>query len=280
MGSVLSIEGDRPTGVIAEMAQTERMDALAYEATLRDTVFPQAGGRAEFAAFLMVARKYGLNPITREIYAFPKKGGGIVPIVSIDGWCNLINSHPAFDGMDFEEQVDDAGELVSTTCRIYRKDRQHPIAVTEWLSECVRATEPWKMKHRMLRHKATIQCARYAFAFAGIYDEDEAERFSAPREVRDNGAPTPPTPPTIEHRADEQPKPPPPPSPPTKEGRPLDEDRIIGRLESRAADAQDDDDLANAWEETVSVDYPHMSAEGKQRADEIWRDKKAELHGG
>ncbi|MCO2532685.1 phage recombination protein Bet, partial [Pseudomonas aeruginosa] len=30
---------------------------------------------------------------------------------------------------------------------------------------------------RMLRHKAMIQCARLAFGFAGIYDQDEAERI-------------------------------------------------------------------------------------------------------
>jgi hypothetical protein len=30
------------------------------------------------------------------------------------------------------------------------------------------------MEHRMLRHKATIQCARVAFGFSGITDEDEA----------------------------------------------------------------------------------------------------------
>ena len=30
---------------------------------------------------------------------------------------------------------------------------------------------------RMLRHKAMIQCARLAFGFGGIYDQDEAERI-------------------------------------------------------------------------------------------------------
>jgi hypothetical protein len=29
----------------------------------------------------------------------------------------------------------------------------------------------------MLRHKAMIQCARIAFGFGGIYDQDEAERI-------------------------------------------------------------------------------------------------------
>ena len=30
----------------------------------------------------------------------------------------------------------------------------------------------------MLRHKALIQCARIAFGFSGIYDEDEAHRIN------------------------------------------------------------------------------------------------------
>jgi hypothetical protein len=34
------------------------------------------------------------------------------------------------------------------------------------------------MEHRMLRHKAMIQAARYAFGFAGIYDEDEGRTIA------------------------------------------------------------------------------------------------------
>lgn len=169
---------DRPKSVTLDMADRYGMDAAPFEATLRATVFPSNGTREEFAAFLLVARNYNLNPVTKEIYAFPKKGGGIIPIVSVDGWMNLVNSHPAFDGMDFCDVHDEDGKLVSTTCTIYRKDRNHPISVTEYLSECIRSTDPWKMQHRMLRHKSAIQCARYAFGFAGIYDEDEAERFA------------------------------------------------------------------------------------------------------
>nr|WP_264085662.1 recombinase RecT [Escherichia coli] len=78
--------------------------------------------------------------------------------------------------------------MVACTCRIYRKDRNHPICVTEWMDECRREpfktregreiTGPWQSHpKRMLRHKAMIQCARLAFGFAGIYDKDEAERI-------------------------------------------------------------------------------------------------------
>ena len=46
------------------------------------------------------------------------------------------------------------------------------------MDECARNTDPWKSHpRRMLRHKATIQAARIAFGFAGIYDEDEGERI-------------------------------------------------------------------------------------------------------
>ena len=146
--------------------------------TLKETVFKGAKD-AELVALTVVANEYNLNPFLKEIYAFPGKGGGIVPIVSVDGWSKLMNSHPQMDGIEFEDNHDANGELISCTATIYRKDRSHPTRVTEYLAECIRNTEPWKMKHRMLRHKAEIQCARIAFGYSGIFDEDEGQRISA-----------------------------------------------------------------------------------------------------
>lgn len=134
----------------------------------------------QMVALLIVANQYKLNPWTREIYAFPDKGK-IVPIVGVDGWARIINSHSQFDGMDFKQDDE------SCTCIIYRKDRSHPVSVTEWMDECYREPfttrqgqtikGPWQTHpKRMLRHKAMIQCARLAFGFAGIFDEDEATR--------------------------------------------------------------------------------------------------------
>lgn len=141
--------------------------------TLKNTVFKGATND-ELLALVVVSNEYGLNPLTKEIYAFPAKGGGIVPVVSIDGWLRMMNDHPQFDGINYEFEHDDQGRLISCTSIIYRKDRSHPTRVTECLAECRRNTDPWKMEHRMLRHKATIQGARVAFGFSGITDEDEA----------------------------------------------------------------------------------------------------------
>jgi hypothetical protein len=139
---------------------------------LKATAFKGQVSDAQMAALLVVANQYSLNPWTKEIYAFPDKSNGIVPVVGVDGWSRIINTHPQFDGMDFQQDNE------SCTCIIYRKDRAHPVKVTEWMEECKRGTGPWQSHpKRMLRHKAMIQCARLAFGFVGIYEQDEAERI-------------------------------------------------------------------------------------------------------
>jgi phage recombination protein Bet len=141
--------------------------------TLKATAFKGDVSDDQMAALLIVAKAHNLNPWTKEIYAFPSRQG-IVPIVGVDGWARIINEHPQFDGMDFEQDDE------KCTCRIHRKDRSHPVAVTEYMAECRRSTDPWNTHpKRMLRHKAMIQAARLAFSFAGIYDPDEGERVLA-----------------------------------------------------------------------------------------------------
>lgn len=175
------------TTALTQMASHLKVNADELQAIVLKTVMPSGKQPTieQFNVFIAVANEYKLNPLTKEIYAFPTKGGGIQPIVSIDGWLKIINSHPSFDGMAFEDGFDNEGNLKSITCRMFRTDRKHPVEVIEYLAECQGDTEdkyknktPWgKFPARMLRHKATIQCARYAFGFSGIIDPDEADRF-------------------------------------------------------------------------------------------------------
>lgn len=158
---------------LAKALSVPNDNAQELVTVLKQTAFKGQVSDAQMAALLIVSQQYGLNPWTKEIYAFPDRNNGIVPVVGVDGWSRIINSHAQFDGMDFEQ--DDG----SCTCIIYRKDRNHPIRVTEWMAECMRpGVGPWKSHpKRMLRHKAMIQCARLAFGFVGIYEQDEAERI-------------------------------------------------------------------------------------------------------
>lgn len=158
LAKALSISSDNPRELV------DVLKATAFKGQVSD---------AQMTALLVVANQYGLNPWTKEIYAFPDRNNGIVPVVGVDGWSRIINSHAQFDGMDFEQDEE------SCTCIIFRKDRSHPVRVTEYMAECRRdGVGPWKSHpRRMLRHKAMIQCARLAFGFVGIYEQDEAERI-------------------------------------------------------------------------------------------------------
>lgn len=158
--------------LLAKIASKYSVDPNKMLTTLKATAFKGDVSNEQMMALLIVADQYGLNPWTKEIYAFPDRQNGIVPVIGVDGWARIINSHDQFDGMNFEQDND------SCTCTIYRKDRAHPIQVTEYMSECKRSVGPWQSHpKRMLRHKAMIQCARLAFGFVGVYDQDEAERI-------------------------------------------------------------------------------------------------------
>jgi len=163
--------------------------------TMKLTCFRQRGNDvvtdAQMEGLLIVAEQYRLNPFTKELFAFADKGA-IVPVVSVDGWSRIINENPAMNGLEFRysDQIVTMprGKPCPEWCEvvIYRRDRDRPIVVREYLDEVYQAPRgrdggfdgPWQTHtKRFLRHKTLIQGARIAFGFAGIYDEDEARRI-------------------------------------------------------------------------------------------------------
>lgn len=188
--------------LVGRIASRFGVDPLKFYETLKATAFKQRDGSAptheQMLALLVVAEQYQLNPFTKEIYAFPDKDNGIIPVVGVDGWSRIINTHPQYDGMEFvysDVKVKMPGSKVDCPewidCTIYRKDRSRPTIIREFLDEVYRApfqgnnngnrftiNGPWQSHtKRQLRHKSIIQCARIALGFSGIYDQDEAERI-------------------------------------------------------------------------------------------------------
>lgn len=185
-GGPVSAEPQQQRSLVVKVADRYGIAPGRLLATLTATAFKtdRPATNEQLMALLIVADQYTLNPFTREIFAFPDKGGGIVPVVSLDGWVRIINAHPQLDGIEFQQP--EGNEWCA--CLIHRKDRQHPTIVREFLAECRRNTPAWNTApRRMLRHKALIQCARIAFGFGGIYDPDEGARVLASR----NGHPEP-----------------------------------------------------------------------------------------
>lgn len=188
--------------LVAKFAERFNVDGEKLFDTLKATAFKQSNGEPptnhQMMALMIVADQYKLNPFTKEIYAFPDKNNGIIPIVGIDGWSTIINNHPQFDGMEFRfsdttiqlEGVDDPiYEWIE--CIIHRKDRNKSTPIREYLRELYRPPTskmgrngayttkgPWQTHpKRLSRHKVIIQAARIVFGYSGIYDEDEAQRI-------------------------------------------------------------------------------------------------------
>lgn len=212
MGNVAEVPSTRKRSLLAKFSERYAVDPNKMFETLKVTAFKQRDGSApsneQMMALMVVADQYHLNPFTREIYAFPDKQNGIVPVVGVDGWSRIINSHAEFDGMEFrysDEMVKPEGAKAEchtwVECLMYRKDRTRPVVVREYLDEVYRAPftkkgnngsyqvdGPWQTHtKRFLRHKAMIQCARLAFGFVGIFDQDEADRIAEQAE-RDMGS--------------------------------------------------------------------------------------------
>jgi len=155
------------------MASRCNVDPAKLHSTLKNTVFKGATDD-ELLALVVTANTYELNPLLKELYAFPKKGGGISPMVGFDGWMKIINRQPNFDGLEVE--VYGEGKTPThATCEIFFKDRSRSVKITEYFEECRRNTDPWnQMPRRMIRNKAVMQAGRVAFGIGGIHDEDEA----------------------------------------------------------------------------------------------------------
>ena len=161
-----------PKGALSALASRLDIKPERMVEVLKSTAFKACKNDDQFAALIIVANTYGLNPLLKELYAFPGKGGEIVPIVSIDGWLRIINDHTQMDGMS-DSWADD-GSWCEVT--IHRKDRKYPTVHREYLEEVRRGTEPWKQHpRRMLKWKTIIQTGRVAFGFGGIHDEDEGQ---------------------------------------------------------------------------------------------------------
>ena len=161
------------SSALAIMAGRLSVDPNKLLDTLKATCFKGASNE-EMLALVAVSNRYGLDPLTKQIYAFPSKGG-ITPVVSVDGWLHILNSQPQFDGIEFHFEDGPDGKPASVTAVVYRKDRTHATKVTEYFAECFRPTEPWRQfPRRMLRHKAVKEAVRVAFGISGITDEDEA----------------------------------------------------------------------------------------------------------
>lgn len=194
-----SSSSPRNSLLIEKIAQKYAIDPNEIGALLKATAFKQVDQitNEQMDALLIVCDQYDLNPFIGEVKAYQDSRGGIIPVVGIDGWNRIANSHPQFDGVEFVYsdtfvELDESNVPCHTWIEVvvHRKDRAHPIRVKEYIDECYRVVRdpmtgyvmktPWQTHpKRSLRHKTQIQGYRIGLSMVGIYDEDEAQRILA-----------------------------------------------------------------------------------------------------
>jgi hypothetical protein len=107
-----------------------------------------------------------LDPLCEEIGFTQFEDGQWQVLITIEGCSKLLNQHPQFNGLVFNQAdtlIDGIPEWIE--CSIYRKDREVPTTVREYLTEVRGENAIWqKMPRRMLRHRALQQCVRLAIA--------------------------------------------------------------------------------------------------------------------
>lgn len=163
----------RPRTALEALANRLSVTPQVLQNTLKNTVFKGCSD-AEFVALVIVANEYALNPLLREIYAMPKKGGGIQAIVGYDGWIKIANSHPQFDGYEAVHYRDARGVVEAVEGVVYRKDRSHPTKKTIYLKEFKRGTDPWNNSpNHMLDVRGFCQTIRLALGVALGVEGDE-----------------------------------------------------------------------------------------------------------
>lgn len=167
--------------IVAEVAKAYGLTPAAFVAAFTELAMPHPHTASEMIMCMLSARESKLNPLMREIFFKRTERGEIQGLVKVDGWIKICNSHPQYDGMEFETEKGEDGKISAMTCLIWRKDRSRPTRIAEEFAECARGGGEIWLTHpnRMMRNRTLSQCARVAFGISGIMEESEFSQWQA-----------------------------------------------------------------------------------------------------
>ena len=150
----------------------------------------------ELALLYYMSEKYRLDILTKQIWFVKYAGQPAQIYAGRDGFLEVAQGYPAFDGMETvittvnepfrvsyynatlkkQEEFKRDFQYVAT-CNVYRKDRGHPTSVTVYESEYTTGRNLWQTKPRtMIGKVAESQALRKAFSISGIYSPEEMEQ--------------------------------------------------------------------------------------------------------
>lgn len=139
--------------------------------------------QSEFKVLLYQAMKYGVDPLSKEIYAIKYGNNPASIFIGRDGFLKIAHRSGTFDGMETrvikkdgtEALICDFQDLYGAVCRVYRKDIKLPFEVAVKLSEYNTGKRNWaKIPETMIKKVAESQALKKAFSITGVYSPEEA----------------------------------------------------------------------------------------------------------
>ena len=150
----------------------------------------------EFSKLMLECKTLNLNPLAKHIYGF-LQGGKVCTIVSIDGWREIANREPNYDGYEFvygdcaqRTLAYDTSDFVKGVkvpkqvaverkvyewieCKVYLKNRTRPVAFRTYFDEAFRPSQPWACQPiQMLQNKALVNAIKNAFSISAYTEDD------------------------------------------------------------------------------------------------------------
>lgn len=167
----LTTQEERGVVVVAPrtVAATRWDDAELLD-TIKQTLCKGATD-AQFRMFIEVCKTTGLNPFLKEVYYVPEKG---IIMAARDGYLRVANENPQFDGMETTVERDNNKVPIKATCRVWRKDRAHPVTCEAYFSEYKKNSPVWtQYPSAMISKVAEVLALKRSFTINGVVTEEE-----------------------------------------------------------------------------------------------------------
>ena len=170
------------------------------EKLIKSQIAPKATND-ELKLFLYQAKRTGLDPLARQIYAIHRKAkqgnewvDKMTIQTSIDGFRVIAERSGSYAGQDEPEFIEDGNKLVCCKVRVYRWNNSTrylaSVGVAYWDEYVPKEPQDamWKkMPHTMLSKVAEALALRKAFPqdLSGLYTSDEMNQADAPNKLED-----------------------------------------------------------------------------------------------
>ena len=139
-------------------------------------MFAKGCSNDEFAVLIELANRYQLDPFAKQIWAVKFNDRPAQIFAGRDGYLAIAHRSGQFNGMQSSIERDADGNIISATCRVWRKDMEHPFERTVYVDEYNTKKSVWAEKPAtMIVKVAEAQALRLAFNVSGLYDSSELD---------------------------------------------------------------------------------------------------------